>query len=316
MSARLVVYAGPEAGADWVASELGAGFEVRWVEPTPQAMAEALAGAQVFLDASMKVRVDAAMLQKAVHLRLVVTATTGADHIDRAALEARSIPLWTLQTEREVLRNLTPAAEHSWLLLMACARKLRAANRHVEAGGWDRSQFPGLMLRGRALGLVGCGRIGSWMARYAQAFGMSVSAHDPLAANLPADVRAVSLEEIFETSDVVSIHVPYTTETETLISEALLEKSRAGLILINTSRGQIVDEAAAVRALVSGRLGALGTDVLATEPEVQNSPLWHHAQRHDNVIITPHIGGFSLDAVEVVVRHSSRRILAYFGGQA
>src|SRR5207302_1515754 len=110
-----------------------------------------LGAVDVILDAYMKVRFPKERLTMAPNLKLVVTATTGADHIDADHLASRKIPLLTLRGQQQVLRNITPAAEHSWLLLMACARQLRAAVREVDNGQWDRNKFPGLMLRGKTI---------------------------------------------------------------------------------------------------------------------------------------------------------------------
>jgi D-3-phosphoglycerate dehydrogenase len=283
---------------------------VRLVEPQRSAVAAALVEAAALLDASMKVRLDAPLLDAARALRVVATATTGADHIDAAALAARGIPLLTLRSEQELLRGLTPAAEHSWLLLMACARRLRAATAHAAKGGWDRELFPGLMLRGRTLGLIGCGRIGTWMARYATAFGMVVLGYDPHLREWPPTIRGTPLPELLASADFVSVHVPLGPETRGLLGSAELRSMKAGAILINTSRGEVVDEGALREALESGALAAAGLDVLGGEPDVASHPLRLYAESHDNLILTPHIGGFSPDTVPLVVAHQARRLLA------
>jgi D-3-phosphoglycerate dehydrogenase len=165
--------------------------------------------AHAILDASMKVPLRQAELGTAALLKIIVTATTGADHIDSATLKERNIPLLTLKGQKQVLNELTPAAELSWMLLMACARHLRAANKHVEAGLWDREQFPGMLLKGRTLGLIGCGRIGQWMARYATAFGMHVVGHDPHLPEKewPATIERADLDTVLRSAHAVSIHV-------------------------------------------------------------------------------------------------------------
>lgn len=278
--------------------------------PQRPALAAALRGAVAVLDASMKLRIDAELIDAAPALRVVATATTGADHIDAAALGRRGVPLLTLRGEHELLRELTPAAEHSWLLLMACARRLRGAVAHVVGGGWDRERFPGTMLKGRSLGLVGCGRIGGWMARYATAFGMTVLGHDPHLAEWPATIRQAPLPELLHRSDFVSIHVPLNDATRGLLGRREIEQMKPGAVLVNTSRGEVLDEAALLDALRAGRLAAAGLDVLTGEPEVASHPLVAYAAAHDNLIVTPHVGGFSPDAVRVVVAHAGRRIVA------
>jgi phosphoglycerate dehydrogenase-like enzyme len=309
----VVTYSGPADEAAIVRDVLGASFDVRWVPPEPDAVARSLSASTVFLDASMRVRVTSAMVDAAPRLRLVVTATTGADHIDADALARRAIPLLTLKGQTALLQSLTPAAEHSWLLLMACARRLPAAYAHARAGAWDRTRFPGLMLRGRTLGIIGCGRIGGWMARYGAAFGMTCLGHDPYVAKWPDEVVAVDREALFAASDIVTLHVHLTPETRGMLGRREIESMKPGAILINTSRGELVDEAALLKALDSGRLAAAGLDVLSGEPEIADHPLRRYAAEHDNLIITPHIGGFSPDALRVVLRFSAERIVQHLG---
>jgi D-3-phosphoglycerate dehydrogenase len=191
-------------------------------------------------------------------------------------------------------------------MVLACARKLPAAIAHVREGKWVREEFPGLMLNGRQLGLVGFGRIGGWMARYAKAFGMRVVAFDPHRQSFPDHVKSVSLLEVMQSSDVVSVHVPLTAETDKLIGRELLAAIKPGAIFINTSRGAIVDEAALLDGLQSGRISAAGLDVLQGEPEIAGHPLLEYAKTHDTLLITPHCGGFSPDAVALVSAHAAR----------
>jgi D-3-phosphoglycerate dehydrogenase len=209
-----------------------------------------------------------------------------------------------------VLRNITPAAEHSWLLLMACARQLRGATAHVLAGGWDRNLFPGVMLRGRTLGVVGCGRIGQWMGRYAEAFGMARSGYDPHlpAETWPAHIARAPLDELLAASDFVTVHVPLTDETRGLLGRRELGLMKPTAAVVNTSRGGIVDEAALLDALRGGRLAAAGLDVIDGEPDTNHHPLVAYARGHENLIVTPHVGGFSPDALRYVLDFSCRRI--------
>jgi len=311
---RRAVYSGPQELEPLVRDELGARFTVRWVPPEDDALAKALREAAVFLDASMRVRITAAMVDDALDLALVVTATTGADHIDAAALARRRIPLLTLKGQSEVLNGLTPAAEHSWLLLLACARSLPAARAHVAEGGWDRTRFPGVMLRGRSLGIIGCGRIGQWMARYGHAFGMTCRGYDPYLTAWPEHLIRTDLPELLAVSDFVTLHVHLTEATRGLLRREHFEAMKPGAVFVNTSRGELVDEAALLDALRAGRLRGAGLDVLAGEPEIADHPLRRYAAEHGNLVITPHIGGYSLDAVATVLRFSAGRIRAHFEG--
>ncbi len=272
----------------------------------------ALPEADSLLDASMKVQITDEMIKSAARLQIISCATTGSDHIERNALQDRDIPVRTLKEDAELLQNLTPAAELSWALLMACARRLPAAVRHVTAGGWSREEFPGIMLNGKNLGLVGCGRIGRWMAGYGNAFGMNVLGYDPYIKNWPDNIKPVSLEKLMESSEFISIHVHLTAETTGLISRNLLERVKKGTVLINTSRGPIVDDTALLDMLQSGRIHGVGLDVLTGEPDTSALPLVKYARNHDNVLITPHCGGYSPDAVRIVCKHASEKIRSLF----
>ena len=312
-----ILYLGPASGIAAVTTTLGSGFQVLSPATTPEAVLPLLPQVHAILDASMKVPLRQADLDSAVHLKLIATATTGADHIDSKALAARNIPLLTLKGQKQVLNELTPAAELSWMLLMACARHLRAANRHVEAGLWDRELFPGMLLKGRTLGLIGCGRIGGWMARYATAFGMRVIGHDPHLpeAEWPATIERTDLDTLLQNAHAVSIHVHLSDETRGLVGPREFALLRPGAILINTSRGAICDEDALLQALETNHLAGYGTDVLEGEPAIQNSRVWQYAQTHDNCLITPHIGGFSPDAVDIVLKFAATRIRDFFAPQ-
>jgi len=307
-----LVYWGPAEGAEALVEEVADTFDVRVVDAERSAVADALADARAFLDASMKVRIDEELLTRAPHLVVAATATTGSSHIDLDALDRRSIPLLTLKGQNELLRELTPAAEHSWLLVLACARCLAAAREHVLAGGWDRTLFPGTMLNGKTLGVIGCGRIGTWVARYGRAFGMRCIAYDPHVDELPEDVEATPLSTLLATADVVTLHVHLSPETRGMLGRHELESMKPGSIFVNTSRGELVDELALRDALASGQIAAAGVDVLTGEPDIGTNPLLKYALEHENLVLTPHIGGYSPDALRTVVRFSGRRLAETF----
>ncbi len=304
----VIVYLGPTSALPAAQAVLEPTWTVLAPEPTPEAVARHLSKAVAILDASMQVRLDHDLLDQAPELRVISTATTGADHIDAAGLAARHIPLLTLHGKTEILHNLTPAAELSWLLLMACARRLRGAIQDVLEGKWVREAFPGIMLRGKTLGIIGCGRIGTWMARYACAFDMQVIGYDPFVDPWPEQVARCDLDTLLSTADFISLHVPLTDQTRGMLGVREFGRVQPGAVFINTSRGALVDEHALLQALIEGRIGAAGIDVLDGEPKIEGHPLLEYARTHDNLIITPHIGGFSPDAVKLVVEYAAQRI--------
>ena len=306
---EIVIYLGPPEALVSAREVLEPSWKVVAPQPTVEAVSLHLADAIAIVDASMQVTFDQPLLDQAPNLRAISTATTGADHIDAKILTERGVPLLTLAGEKEILHNLTPAAELSWALLMACCRQFRGALRDVLEGHWVREKFPGVMLKGKLLGLIGCGRIGSWMARYARAFDMDVIGYDPYADVVPDQIRKTELDELLSSADFVSVHVPLNEQTRGMLGRREFARIKPGAIFINTSRGAVTDEDALLTALVEGRLAAAGVDVLEGEPNIDLHPLVQYARTHDNLIITPHIGGFSPDAVKVAVRHASHRIL-------
>ncbi len=312
MSKPTIIYVGAPEGFEALA-ETAKAADCIHVDAETEALEEALKGAHGLLDASMKVRIDDAMIAAAPDLAVISCATTGSDHIARDEADSRGIPVHTLREDGDLLLGITPAAELSWALVLACARRLPAAAAHTKAGEWVRETFPGTMLNGRTLGLVGCGRLGQWMARYGTAFGMKVLGHDPHVALWPDGIERTELADLVATADVISVHVHLSEETRGLLSPEILANIKPGAIVINTSRGAIIDEEALLAGLLSGRIGAAGLDVLDGEPEIDNHPLIQYAREHDNLIITPHIGGFSPDAVRVVCRRAAEKIVARLG---
>lgn len=305
-----VVYLGGDPGFEATVVALKGFADVKSIQLNSIDVAKALIDADALIDASMKVRITNTMIRSSRNLKIISCATTGSDHIDTFELMARDIPIRTLKDDPDFLQNITPAAEMSWALLMACARNLCGAVTHTKSGKWVREEFPGAMLNGKKLGLIGCGRIGSWMARYGRAFGMSVSAYDPDLKSFPLGVESVTLEHVMKDSDFISVHVHLTSLTKGLIDGDLFDLVKPGAIFINTSRGAIVDEKAMLDALESGRLGGAGLDVLDGEPNVDSHPLVCYSQRSDNLIITPHCGGYSPDAVRKVTDVAAKKVLS------
>lgn len=306
-------YVGAPPGFEGTCAALGDRGVARHVDAEPAAVAESLRHAAAFIDASMKVRITDAMVAAAPSLRVISTATTGSDHIERAELDRRGIPVRTLREDPELLLGLTPAAELTWALLMALARSLPRAVAHVRAGGWLREEFPGVMLRGKTLGLIGCGRIGQWMGRYARAFDMRVIGHDPFMDPWPEGIEVCSLLDVCSEADFVSVHVHLSDATRGLVGAEAFDRMKPTAFFLNTSRGAVADEAALLASLQSGGIAGAGLDVLDGEPDVADHPLRRYAERHDNLLITPHCGGFSPDAVRIVCRRATEKALETLG---
>jgi D-3-phosphoglycerate dehydrogenase len=246
--------------------------------------------------------VDRELLEAATRLSVVVTATTGLDHIDLGEAAARGVTVLSLRGEHAFLSSVSSTAELTWALLLALVRRLMPAFDHVRQGGWDRDQFRGVELQGMRLGIVGVGRVGTMVARYGRAFAMNVAAFDPDPLAWPEGVERVeSLDQLAMGADVLTVHAPLDESTQGLIDRNVLLKLPRGAFLVNTARAAILDGAALLELLESGHLAGAAIDVLDAERDeagLRNHPLIEYARTHENLLVTPHIAGASTQAME------------------
>jgi D-3-phosphoglycerate dehydrogenase / 2-oxoglutarate reductase len=257
-------------------------------------------------------RLTAEMLSADVRCRVLATPVTGLDHIDLEACSRHEITVLSLHGETEFLRGVRATAELTLGLALALLRKIPQAVRSVNDGEWNRDLFQGAELFEKQVGIVGVGRLGSIVASYFSALGAKVVGYDPYASFAGVE-RAGTLEELFERSDIISLHVSYTSETHHLIDDKVLSRARPGSVLINTARGGVIEPGALVRALESGRLAGAALDVLTGEPSInEHHPLVSFARRCDRLIITPHLGGNTVESfekTEVFLAHKIARAL-------
>ena len=260
--------------------------------------AEPLPGVEVLLEAV--VAVGPAELDLLPDLRLVANYGVGYDRVDVPACRERGVAVTNTPGVLDAA-----VADLTLALILVCRRHLLESDRFVREGrwqrGWARPELLGRDLAGSTLGLVGMGRIGSEVARRAAAFGMRIVHH--------RRSEGLALDELLRTSDVVSLHVPLTPETDGLISRERLGVLRDGATLVNTARGAIVDEEALVEELVSGRISA-GLDVFADEPRVPERLL-----DLPNVVLTPHIASATVETRAAMTRVLVNNVLAFLGGE-
>ncbi|MBI3159764.1 MAG: hydroxyacid dehydrogenase [Chloroflexi bacterium] len=260
-------------------------------------------------------RIDREIFDVAPRLKAIVTAATGTDHIDAATAEERGVRVLSLKGETEFLERVPATAEHTWALLLALLRRLLAAAASVQAGRWERDAFRGNDLAGKHLGLVGVGRIGRIVAGYGLAFGMQVGGYDPAPAKRVDGMRYFeTLNELLAWSQVLSLHVPLEPATMGLIGAAELAALPSGAWLVNTSRGAVLDEAALLAALESGHLAGAALDVLtdeATRMRGAPHPLVEYARTHNNLIITPHIGGATVESMAMTEVFMAEKLKAF-----
>ena len=256
-------------------------------------------------------------------LKFLVTPTTGLNHIDQDELECLGIKLISLKGETAFLREITPTAELVFALLLALLRMVPQALSHVLAGYWQRRGLVGRELKELTLGVVGLGRLGTMVAGYGRVFGMPVIAYDlkdePFQRQENIHVeRKDTLGELVAEADVVSIHLPWDEDTAGLFDEDLFKQFKQGAYLVNTARGEIIDEAALLKALKEDVLAGCAIDVLHgdsrwAERVPEGHPLVEYAREHDNLIITPHIGGYTVKAIQKTRTFMVDKFLAALG---
>jgi D-3-phosphoglycerate dehydrogenase len=259
---------------------------------SPAALASDLSDADALLVRSAT-KVTAGLLSAAPKLRIVARAGTGVDNVDVDAASARGILVVNAPGA-----NSISVAEHAWALMPGLARSVPAADRAMKEGRWDKKRFLGSELRGKTLGVAGLGRIGQEVAQRAHAFDMRVVAHDPYIARDVATalgVELMTLDEVCAVADYLTLHLPSTPETRHLFDDERFRRCKPGLRIINTARGELIDENALRRAIEGGIVAAAGLDVFEREPLND----WSLAQL-PQVIATPHIAASTEEAQELV----------------
>lgn len=286
-------------------------FELIELESPAQDSTELLARTEV-LFAPLGYMVDAAKIDACPCLKAIVSNTTGHPHIDVEYARNKGVFVACLKFSPEFLKRITPTAEHTWGLLLALTRNLVPAHRAALSGVWDRRPFGGrAMLSSLSLGIAGHGRLGTMVACYGKAFGMKVRYFDPyVEVSSEGAERVPTLTSLVEQSDVVTILVPHEKETERLFSAEIFARFRSGSYLINTARGELIDWNALLENLQSGRLAGAALDVFDDEfapdfaEHFAHHPLLQYAREHDNLIVTPHIGGSTVDAWRLTEAHA------------
>ncbi len=246
-------------------------------------------------------RIPARVMDASKALRVISKHGVGIDNIDSNAAAARGIAV-----KAAFGANADAVAEHTWALILACAKSVVTLDARMRAGHWDKATHKSLELKGKTLGVVGIGAIGRRVAELGVAFGMQVMAFDPFAAEPPSGTTLVGLDELLSQCHVVSLNCPLTDQNRQMINGATLARMRDGSILVNTGRGGLIDETALLGALASGKLRSAGLDAFATEPLLGE----HHFRGVPNVVLSPHVGGVSEDAYVSMGTAAARNVLA------
>jgi D-3-phosphoglycerate dehydrogenase len=219
-------------------------------------------------------------IQAASNMELIIRAGIGLDNIDAAAAKEKGI-----QVANTPAATSISVAEHTFGLMLAAVRNHGKANLSMKEHKWEKKALSGTELFGKTLGIIGIGRIGQEVAKRALAFGMRVVAYDVIEVKTSLDVKQVSLDELLNQADIITLHIPLTEKTKHMLSDAQFNRMKDGVIIINAARGGVVDEVALLRGLQSGKVRAAALDVFEKEPP-DNFALIDHP----SVIATPHIG--------------------------
>jgi D-3-phosphoglycerate dehydrogenase len=312
MALPVLIFPGELKNAPDVRRLLESAFQVRYVAPTVESLAEHFPDADAYY-ATLRVQITRPLLERAVRLRAIATASTGLDHIDLQAAAERGIEVISLKDERQTLDRITATAELAWALLLACERRIPAAFDAARQGRWGRDEFRGHQIAYKTLGILGCGRLGTIVSQYGRAFRMNVIGYDTQPVRVEG-VEMVSLDELLRRADVISIHIHLTEENRGFVSRDVISRMKPGAVLINTSRGAVVDESALLDALASGHLAAAGLDVIEGEwrTDLANHPLIEYARSHDNLIITPHVGGVTYESQAMAHAATAEKLIAFF----
>jgi glyoxylate reductase len=283
------------------------GVEITWLP----AEAATPAGPYAAIVPLLSRRIGAAELAGLPRLRIVANCAVGVDNVDLAACAARGV---AVTNTPDVLTDAT--ADLTLALILAVARRMKEGQALLERGwtGWDPRQLLGLELRGATLGIVGAGRIGRAVGRRAHAFGMRLcyASRSPQAAfEVETGARRLPLDDLLAAADIVTLHVPSTPETRGMIGARALARMKRDALLVNTARGDIVDEPALVRALDAGALGGVGLDVFAREPRVPAELI-----RHPRAVVLPHLGSATVRTRRAMAGLAVRNVRACLAGEA
>lgn len=274
-----------------------------WRELTSAAKKRALDTADVLV-VRLAHRIDDAWLSRMPSLKIIATPTTGLNHIDFDGAKKRGIKIISLRGAA-LLPRIPSTAEETIGLMIALLRRLPWAFEDVKRGHWNRDAWRGWQLKDKTLGILGCGRLGAIVARYARGFDMKVVGYDPYvdaAAMTRRGIAKVSLGTLFRESDVVSIHALLDEETENLVGGKHLRMMKSSSILINTARAEIIRQGALEDALEQKWIAGAALDVMRDEEgsgkHLKKSSLWRYAKTHHNLLIVPHLGGATIEAMQ------------------
>jgi len=247
---------------------------------------------------ALTVPVNKALIERGTRLKVIGSPSTGTDHLDLEAIRSAGITCFDISKEFDLINSFTATSELAFGALLSLNRKICEGRQSVLDGNWGREAYTGFQLLGKTLGIIGLGRLGTISARIGNGFGMRVIGTDVRDVSLP-NVEAVDFETVIKEADVLTIHVHLRDDTRGMINREVLAKMKPGAVILNTSRGALIDEAALLDALKEDRLGGACLDIIDGEwlDDVREHPLVQYAQTASNLLIVPHIGGATFESI-------------------
>lgn len=256
----------------------------------------------VFTNPNMSnVLIDKKLISKAEKLICVTTASTGTVHIDKVFLEKKRIKLISLTKEYKTIQKISSTAEHALALTLAHVRNILTSAQNVKKGEWNYTKYIGRQFTNLKVGILGYGRLGKKYSKYLLSLESKVSVYDPYKKVKNKKIfQEKSLINIFKSNDIVSLHVHVNKNTRNIISKKILKYAKNNLLIVNTSRGELVNEKDLINFLKKNKHAKYATDVLNDEiKNKRNNKLIKMSKTNDQVLITPHIGGMTIEAQEI-----------------
>jgi D-3-phosphoglycerate dehydrogenase len=269
---------------------------------------------------ALDLRLDKALLDRCPRLKLIGSRTTQLRYIDLAECARRRIRVVNIKASSTVLRQTPSTAEETIALMLTLLRRIPWAFDSIKARKWMRLEYCGIELAEKKVGLIGFGRLGRMVARYCLAFNANVIAYDPYVSATEmrqSGATKTTLDRLLRTADIVSLHAVYNERTYRFLTAKHFRSMKQGSFFINTARGEMTDEGALLRALRHGPIAGAAVDTLANESpdgkHLKRNPLVEWAREHENLIIVPHIGGTTVEAIERTQLHIADLVIRELG---
>ena len=262
-----------------------------------------------------KVFIGKSIIDKAINLKVISTASTGTNHIDLDYAKKKKIKIFSLKKEKKTTNKISSTAEHALALTLASLRNITISNKSVLNGEWDYTKFIGNQMNQLTIGIIGYGRLGKKYANYCKSLSNKVFFFDPHIKTKPKKIKKInSINKLLKISNIISVHVHLDKKTHHMISKSFFSRLKKDVIIVNTSRGDIVDESELIQFLKRNKRAKYATDVLENEifKKKINKLINFAKKNQDQVLITPHIGGMTVEAQEIAYNFIVKKLKDFF----